>query len=331
MASGSDWKVLRQFTMGLFRELGVNEGLFESTIKLELTRLTQQIDNFRRGETCWNLSELCYSVISNIMCGILFGHQFDYEEPNFKKVMNIMHTFSESMGPSAIVMTSRLLCHLPFGPGKRLKAVMNQFKEFLYQQIEERRKTFSPDVTKPNNFVDAFLLEMKDSGSADNAENKFNLQNLTTCCLELFYAGSETTSGTLSFAILCLATHPDVQEKLQKELDSHINKKHGTPSYADRAKLPYLQSFILENHRIAVATPLGIGHLAERDLQLFGYDVPKGTLLVPNVGSFFMNEERFPDPLEFKLERFLNADGEFEAIPDVIPFSIGESFYCAES
>ncbi|PIK62975.1 hypothetical protein BSL78_00102 [Apostichopus japonicus] len=71
-----------------------------------------------------------------------------------------------------------------------------------------------------------------------------------------------------------------------------------------------------------ILTPLGLAHEAERDLQLFGYDVPKGTLLVPNVGSLFMNPEMFPDPKTFKPERYIK-DGHFEAVPDVIPFSTG--------
>lgn len=315
MASGEDWSVMKQFTLGFFRELSVGRGKFENSIQLEVQRIIKRI-NETCGNPFWNLPEILYSAISNVMCGIIFDHQFDYEDERFRKIVGVMAELSEAMGASAIVMTSQLLNRLPFGPGKRLQAVLKEFKDFLSVEIEKKKNRFSSG-RKPTNYIDAFLAKMR----CEEADHRFNEDNLISCCMELFYAGSETTSSTLSFAALCLATHPEIQEKLQNELDAYV-RVHGMPNYEDRSKLPYLQSFILENHRISTATPLGIPHVAEKNLKMFGYDIPKGTLLVPNIGSLFYNEKRFTKAYDFKPDRFIN-NGNFKAASDIIPFSIG--------
>lgn len=54
-------------------------------------------------------------------------------------------------------------------------------------------------------------------------------------CLDLFIAGSETTSNTIDFAILMMLLHPEIQKKAQKSIDSSIDKNKDL-SYVDRLK-----------------------------------------------------------------------------------------------
>jgi cytochrome P450 len=41
---------------------------------------------------------------------------------------------------------------------------------------------------------------------------------------DLFIAGSETAASTLSFAILHLILRPDIQTRVQKEIDEHVGR-----------------------------------------------------------------------------------------------------------
>ena len=62
---------------------------------------------------------------------------------------------------------------------------------------------------------------------------------------ELFFAGTDTTSATLRFAILYMVTYPEIQRKVQQELDDVIGREK-LPTTRDRHNLPYTDATLLE-------------------------------------------------------------------------------------
>ena len=67
----------------------------------------------------------------------------------------------------------------------------------------------------------------------------------------LFVAGSETTSNTINYTLWYLCNYPEVQRKIQEEVDTVIGRDT-LPSYEDRSKLPYLEAVVHETQRIGV-------------------------------------------------------------------------------
>lgn len=67
----------------------------------------------------------------------------------------------------------------------------------------------------------------------------FTDEQLLSVCLDLFMAGSETTSNTLSFAILYMLKHQDVQKKVQEEMDRIVGRNRW-PNLQDRSKYEIL-------------------------------------------------------------------------------------------
>lgn len=124
------------------------------------------------------------------------------------------------------------------------------------------------------------------------------------------------------FAILC--HYPDVQKKLRDEVDAFIAVHKRLPTFAEREQLPYLISVQKECMRYRPTTPFGVLHentedrklilnakgrgelLREYIVEIRGYFIPKGSVLVSNMYGMHANPNIYPEPEKFKPERFLN-------------------------
>ncbi|XP_064193469.1 cytochrome P450 2D9-like [Anguilla rostrata] len=117
-------------------------------------------------------------------------------------------------------------------------------------------------------------------------------------------------------------THPDVQERCQKEIDEVLGEKEQA-SYEDRHKMPYTQAMIHEAQRVADTVPLSVFHTTTKDTRLMGYHIPKGTVIIPNLSSVLSEESQWKFPKEFNPSNFLNDQGEFVKPEAFMPFSTG--------
>jgi len=78
-----------------------------------------------------------------------------------------------------------------------------------------------------------------------------------------FLAVHQTTSSITTF-LLTMVLFPEVQKRVQAELDSVVGRKR-LPTFEDRASLPYLEATIKESLRFHPPTPLGIAHRLSED------------------------------------------------------------------
>ena len=94
----------------------------------------------------------------------------------------------------------------------------------------------------------------------------------------MLLAGTETTSTALTWALLLLIRYPDIQLKVQTELDKVIGRNR-LPNLEDRSRLPYTESVIQELLRYCSVAPLGLPHMAGGDVVTSDgkYKIPKGT------------------------------------------------------
>lgn len=82
-----------------------------------------------------------------------------------------------------------------------------------------------------------------------------SIENLAAQCFAFFFAGYATQNLTLSTALLELARHPEVQEKLRVEIDRQIQKENGKISYDSLKKMKYLEQVILGEAKIQECLP----------------------------------------------------------------------------
>ncbi|XDV50373.1 hypothetical protein PO909_019443 [Leuciscus waleckii] len=134
----------------------------------------------------------------------------------------------------------------------------------------------------------------------------------------------ETTSTVLKWSIAYLVHYPQVQRKIQEELDNKIGKDRH-PQLSDRGNLPYLEATIREVLRIRPVSPLLIPHVALQDSSVGEYSVQKGTRVIINLWSLHHDEKEWKNPELFDPGRFLNEEGDGLGCPSAsyLPFGAG--------
>nr|CAA55887.1 unnamed protein product [Rattus norvegicus] len=116
------------------------------------------------------------------------------------------------------------------------------------------------------------------------------------------FAGYETTSSTLSFVLYFLATHPDIQKKLQEEIDGALPSK-APPTYDIVMEMEYLDMVLNETLRLY---PIGnrLERVCKKDIELDGLFIPKGSVVTIPTYALHHDPQHWPKPEEFHPERF---------------------------
>ena len=140
---------------------------------------------------------------------------------------------------------------------------------------------------------------------------------------DMFIAGRETTSDTLTWACAYLTACPKVQERLHQELSEVIDSDR-IVTIEDKNNLPYTNAVIQETTRIANLLPQNILHETTREVSINGFKIPERTGIVNQISCVLYDENIFPEPKKFKPERFIDSQGKFIQHSAVIPFSVGK-------
>ncbi|KAG5849397.1 cytochrome P450 2F2-like isoform X1 [Anguilla anguilla] len=312
---GPVWKMHRRFALMTLRNFGMGKHSMEARILRETSYLTSYLEK-NAGKIDPQI--LFQKATSNIICSILYGTRYDYED-KFLELIVCCITRNNKIFNSCWAMIYDSLPLLRFLPLPCLKAYENYkiLKEATAAQVSQHKKSWVQG--KPRDIVDCYLDEIekrKDDGFS------FNESQQLIFLLDLHMAGTDTTASTLLTTFLYLMTHPDVQERCQKEIDEVLGEKEQT-SFEDRLMMPYTQAMIHEAQRVANTLPLSIFHAATEDTRLMGYDIPKGTLIIPNLTSVLSEETQWKFPHDFNPSNFLNDEGEFVKPEAFIPFSAG--------
>uniref|UniRef100_A0A8C4XH95 Uncharacterized protein n=1 Tax=Erpetoichthys calabaricus TaxID=27687 RepID=A0A8C4XH95_ERPCA len=330
LSSGYRWKQNRRFMLTTLRNFGVGKSSLEFRITEEFKHFQQAIQE-EQGRP-FDPHFLMNNAVSNIICSIVFGRRFEYSDQRFQELSSgtpreVFCNASGSLPHSERPPVSLLFqlynafpTIMKVLPGRHhvMFADYDKVVEFLRTEIEEHKKHLDPAA--PRDFIDCYLEEIEKT-TGNPAE--FHEENLSYCLLDLFVAGTETTSTTLRWALLYMMKYPDVQEKVQKEIDAILGRDQ-PPLMQDRNSLPYTNAVIHEIQRMADIIPLNQARQAIEDMSLGGHFIPKDTAVSINLNSVLFDEEEWEDPSTFKPEHFLDASGKFLRRDAFFVFSAGK-------
>lgn len=194
----------------------------------------------------------------------------------------------------------RLLLARRFGRDDPMEDVRRQGKaadDLIQAEIDERR---APSAVSDRDVILSMLMaaRFEDGGAISDEELRDQL-------ITLLLAGHETTATALAWTFDLLLRHPQVLTRLRAE--------------TERGGDEYMRAVIAEALRLRPVVPLA-GRRLQSELQVNGYVLPEGTDVTPAIWLAHTNPKVYPDPLEFRPERFLDGAPETYAW---IPFGGG--------
>ncbi|KIL00286.1 hypothetical protein PAXRUDRAFT_821829 [Paxillus rubicundulus Ve08.2h10] len=211
------------------------------------------------------------------------------------------------------------LQHVPsWVPGAAFKLKAKEWRATLEQMVQQPYQFVKDQMaagTAPESFVSNLLQGRTLSQEEDHI--------VKWSAASLYGGGADTTVSAIYSLFLALTLFPDVQKKVQAEIDAVIGPDR-LPTFADRDSLPYVEALAKEVMRWHTVTPLAVPHRATEDDIHNGYFIPKGSLLLPNIWFMLHDPRTYVNPNEFNPDRFLTRDGkEPETDPRTICFGFG--------
>lgn len=204
----------------------------------------------------------------------------------------------------------------------------NLFSKWVYGQLEAAKKeqlhgSLDAEERAAPNFLSKLLAmtEQEKKKSSDDLIATMAMQNL--------FAGSDTTSISLTAIYFQIVTRPEVMAKLRAEADAAyaLGDLSDPPTFAESQKLPYLQAVIKEGLRLHPATGLPLWRqVPPGGATLCGTYFPAGTNVGVNSWVMHHNRDVFGDDAdEFRAERWMDSPKDMlRTMNDMfMPFGLG--------
>ncbi|KAK7411348.1 hypothetical protein VNO78_02781 [Psophocarpus tetragonolobus] len=318
---GPRWRLLRKLTsVHLFSGKAMDE--FRHLRQEEVARLTSNLASSDETKAV-KLGQLLNVCTTNALARVMIGRRVfndgnggcDPRADEFKAMVVELMVLAGVFNIGDFVPSLEWLDLQ--GVQAKMKKLHKRFDAFLSSIIEEH------DSSSKN--LLSILLSLKDEKDDDG--NHLTNTEIKALLLNMFTAGTDTSSSTTEWAIAELIQNPRILTEVQQELDTVVGRDRIVKE-EDLTHLPYLQAVIKETFRLHPSTPLSLPRVASESCEIFGYHIPKGATLLVNVWAIARDPNEWADPLEFKPERFLPGGEKAEVDVrgndfEVIPFGAG--------
>nr|XP_009934832.1 PREDICTED: cytochrome P450 3A29-like [Opisthocomus hoazin] len=200
--------------------------------------------------------------------------------------------------------------------------VIDFFMNVFTKMKKEREKGSGMDrVDFLQLMVDSQISHDSSKSAETNSYKSLSDEEILAQALVFVLAGYETTSSTLSYISYNLATHPDVQQRLQDEIDANLPNK-ATPTYNAVMQMEYLDMVVNESLRLF--PPVGrIERVCKKTVELNSVTIPKSMVVMIPAYVLHRDPGYWPEPEEFRPERFSKDSREPIDPYTFLPFGAG--------
>lgn len=336
-AQGDRWRTLRNKLTPTFTS-GKLKGMFE-----QIDRCCDDLIRFigeegANGDKQLDGKPLMNRYAMNVIATCAFGIEFSYHDEERDKFLAMVKKLTMPSFKTTLRFLAQVFC-----PGLmrflRVKSLDTKTTNYFVGLVEEAFRCRTENNTRRNDFLQ-LLLDLKkneEKGVSIRAEevadcepedavinqmhhvseqehkameqNKwFTLQSITAQAIIFLTAGAETATGLMNFFLFTVATHSDIQNKLQKEVDQVLHK-HCQWNYQMLKDMTYTDQVIQETMRMYPAATLLI-RTCTKPYQLPDRDfvIEPGTFVIVPVYALHYDPQYYPDPQKFDPDRFIDTN-----------------------
>ncbi|KAI8100201.1 cytochrome P450 [Halteromyces radiatus] len=289
------WKRARAALLSILAPQRVNQ--FTDVLLYEADALVEQLISRTKLFGQVDPSPCLQNAAMNFILTTCFATRISSADDQlFKDIMAYVHASMKMAGPEGdLCQFFPVMSVLDILVGKKRKYsnFIAKVRDPLFTRLIDEAASSDKD-----SMIKSFLALKEEHGLDD--------KDVIVTMSDLLGGGTDTSSVSLSWMIVILSHHHDVQKKIQAELDAFIQTHGRLPTFEERDQIPYTIAVQKECMRYKSTGFFGVPHMASSDVVVRDYFIPKGTVLISNMVGLHMNSDIYSDPETFKPERFLN-------------------------
>ncbi|XP_059309667.1 LOW QUALITY PROTEIN: cytochrome P450 71D7-like [Lycium ferocissimum] len=280
---------------------------FSSIRHDEVVHLIDSIQSSSSGEPV-NFTERIIWFTSSMTCRSTFG-QVLKEEDIFIKLIREVISLAEGFDVADIFPSYNFL-HVLGGAKHKLLDAHRKVDSIVEDVINEHKKNLatrkSDDALGGEDLIDVLLRLMNDG----SLQFPINNDNIKAVIIDMFAAGTETSSTTTVWAIVEMMKNPSIFVKAQGEVRETFRDEE-TFDENDMEELKYLKLVIKETMRLHPPVPLLVPRECREETNINGYTIPVKTKVMVNVWALGRDPKYWDDAESFKPERFEQCSVDF--------------------
>ncbi|MDF5710497.1 MAG: cytochrome P450 [Nostoc sp. S4] len=246
------------------------------------------------------IEDITLRVGIEVVMGLREGERYD----------KIKHLFASTIKYQQSPLYE-IVTQLPFGqrdlgqwsPRGYMLQLQRELFQLLYSEVEERREQADPSRT---DILCDLIFAHDETGELLSNEEVRDL------LLSPIFAAQDASGTALAWSLYWIHHLPSVRERLLEELDCLGED----PDPMSIVALPYLSAVCNEVLRIYPTQLFTFPRLVESPVNVMGYELSPGTVLIGNIYLTHQREDLYLEPKQFKPERFLEKQfSPYEFLP----------------
>ncbi|CAL4992553.1 unnamed protein product [Urochloa decumbens] len=257
-----------------------------------------------------DISEMVNAFSNDVVCHAVSGKFFRAEGRNklFRELIVVNATLSsgfvlENYFPGVAILLGMFTTWFMKNKVAEAHRRWDELLENIICDHERRSSKHRGDSADQEqsaaDFIDVMLSVQQEYG--------ITMESVKSILMDIFDAGTNTSSLVLEYAMVELMRNPYIRTKLQDEVRKMTPKGQEIVSEDNLASMSYLRAVVKETLRLHPPAPLLLPHQSMADCDIDGYTIPSGTRVIINSWAINRDPESWENADEFIPERFMDG------------------------